>query len=595
MPDTVPACLHATARTRPNAIAYRHKVDGAWLETTWGQYLEEVRQAAKALIALGLEPGDKTAILGFNRPEWVIFHVGSMTSATIPSGIYTTNAPSEVQYIVSHAEVQVILLEDMGQWTKVRRTYAQTPSLRHAVMMRGAALPDDIPDGLTVHSWEAFMAVGAKVDDETLNVRMEALTPEDIGTFIYTSGTTGPPKAVMLSHDNLVWTSAAMLELWNITSEDELLSYLPLSHIAEQSFTIHAAANGGYTVNYAESPEKIADNLKEVRPTVIFGVPRVWERFYQGLSTRLQEATGTKAKLAGWAQDVGAKVTALRNQGEEPGGMLALKYKLANKLVLSKIKVALGLDRAHALASGAAPISPRILEFFAGLDINIWEIYGQSEGSGPTTTNYENNTRYGTVGKAIPGCEVKLDEYGEILLKGRNVFPGYYRDPAANAATLKDGWLYSGDLGAFDADGYLTITGRKKDIIITSGGKNIAPKNIEAALMGIELVALAVVIGEGRRFITALLSPNEEAVVRFAEKNGTSIDDTSADPRLKAAIQAEIDRVNEDFARVEQVRQFYITPQPFSLEAGELTPTLKLKRQKIAEHYADEIEAMYAE
>ena len=594
MPDTVPACLHATARARPDAIAYRHKVDGVWAETTWSQYLTQVRQAAKALMAFGLEPGDKTAILGFNRPEWVIFHAGSMTSATIPSGIYTTNSPSEVQYIVSHAEAQVILVEDLDQWAKVRQTYAQTPSLRHVVMMRGAPLPEDVPDGLMVHSWEAFMDAGADVADETLDARIEALTPADIGTFIYTSGTTGPPKAVMLSHDNLVWTPKTMIDLWNISSEEELLSYLPLSHIAEQMFTIHGAANRGYTVNYAESPEKIADNLKEVRPTVLFGVPRVWERFHQGISARLAEATGVRAKLAGWARGVGAEVNALRNRGEEPGGLLALQYKLANKLVFSKIKAALGLDRTHGMVTSAAPISPRILEFFASLDLNIWEVYGQTEGSGPTTSNYAGNTRIGTVGKPIPGCQVKLAEDGEILVKGRNVFLGYYKDPETTAVTLVDGWLHSGDLGAFDEEGYLTITGRKKDIIITSGGKNIAPKNIEAALMDIELVAMAVVIGEGRRFITALLSLDEEAVARFAEKNGLTIDDPSTDPRIRDAIQFDIDRVNQEFARVEQVRGFYITPQPFSLEAGELTPTLKLKRQVIEAHYAEAIAAMYA-
>ena len=591
--DTIPARLQDTAQQRGTATAYREKFDGAWRPTSWTTYAGQVRQAGNALMALGIEPKDKTAILGFNRPEWSIFHLASMSAGAIPIGIYTTNAPVEVEYVLHHAEARAILVENSMQWEKIRQIYANVPSLTHVVLMRGTEVPDDAPDGLTVLDWETFMAAGQDVDGADLDARIDALEPQMPATFIYTSGTTGPPKAVMLSHRNLFWTTGAMTRLWAIDRDGVMLSYLPLSHIAEQMFSVHGAVNVGYQVDYAESAEKIAENLKEVRPTFIFGVPRVWERFYHGLHARLGEATGIRAKLVAWARGVGTEAVALRNRGEAPGAWLSFKYRVAERLVFHKIKSALGLDRAGVLVSGAAPISSHILEFFATLDLPIWEVYGQSEGSGPSTTNWAGNTRFGTVGQAIPGTEVRLDEEGQVLVRGENVFLGYYKDADATAATLQDGWLHSGDLGEFDSDGYLTITGRKKDIIITSGGKNIAPKNIEAALTRIELVSQAVVIGEGRRFITALLTLNEEALDSELGRRGLDLANANTAPELRAAIQAGVDEVNTQFARVEQVRNFYIIPHNFGVETGELTPTLKLKRQVIIERFAAEIDAMY--
>lgn len=593
--DTIPFRMHQIAAARGNDIAYREKKNGVWQPTTWSQYLANVRQAAKALVKLGVQAGNATAILGFNRAEWTTFDLATMLVGATPAGIYTTNAPSEVQYVVHHAEARVLLIEDLGQWAKVRQVADQMPLLTTVVLMAGVAAPTDIPAGLTVLTWEQFMAAGADVADSVIDARLEALDLKQTGTFIYTSGTTGPPKAVALSHENLAWTAATMAKHWLVKPNEELLSYLPLSHIAEQMFSIHAPATMGFTINFAESGEKVADNIKEVRPTVFFAVPRVWERFHQALSARLQEAAGVRARLAGWARGVGHQVTEMRNHGQEPSGWLALQFSLANRLVFHKIKAALGLDRTWLFASSAAPLSPRIVEFFGTLDINILEIYGQSEGSGPTTAAYPGNARLGKVGKPIPGAEVKLTEEGEIIVRGKNVFMGYYKDPEATAATLRDGWLYSGDLGAFDADGFLTITGRKKDIIITSGGKNIAPKNIEAALMSIDLVAQAVVIGEGRRFISALLTLNDDALKRFVAAHNLPAEGLNSNPQVVAAVQAGVDRINADMARVEQVRKFTILPQPFSVENGEMTPTMKIKRNVVAANHKAEIEAMYAE
>jgi long-chain acyl-CoA synthetase len=429
----IPVTLQKTAQRRGNATAYRVKVDDEWRSTSWLDYGREVRETAKALIALGLQPGDSTAIIGFNRPEWTIFHVASMSAAGVPAGIYTTNSPEELQHVVNHSEAIALLIQDDVQWEKVRQTYQQMPLLKTVIMMRESAVPDNVPDNISVLGWAEFIALGEDVDDATLDERLASLTPDMLATYIYTSGTTGPSKAVMLTHENLQWTSETMLNLWDLDSEDVLLSYLPQSHIAEQMFCIHAPAVRGFCVAYADSPYTVADNIKEIRPTRFFGVPRVWERFVEGLEERFQETTGAKAKLLAWARGVGTQVTDLRNRGKEPSGMLAQKYKLANRLIFSKIKEALGLDQAKTFLVGAAAISPEILDFMGSLDINIWEIYGLSESCGPVAVNWAGTTRYGTVGKPIPGTELKLAPDGEVLSKGKNIFAGYFKDDEATS------------------------------------------------------------------------------------------------------------------------------------------------------------------
>jgi long-chain acyl-CoA synthetase len=589
--DTILHRLHENKRIRPNAPAYYLKTGDHWVPTSWREYTDEVRQAAKALIALGVEPGGSVAILGFNRPEWVIMDLAGMLVGGTATGIYTTNSPEEVKYITSHSEASVILLEDADQWKKVEQIWPEIDTLKHVVMYRGVNIDDE-----RVLSWEQFLAKGEGIDDSQVDERLNSLDPQGLCTLIYTSGTTGPPKGVMLSHHNLSWTAQVGLELFELTPEDSSLSYLPLSHIAEQVFSIHAAITAGYQVYFAESGLKVADNIREVQPTIVFGVPRVWERFHAGVLAKMQEATGAKAKIASWAQSVGREVSAVKNRGEEPAGLLALKYKLANKLVFSKVKPALGLGNARHLVSGAAPIAKEILEFFSGLDLLIYEIYGQSEDCGPTTINRPGATKFGTVGQPWPGTEVKIAEDGEILVKGPNVFLGYYKDPAATNDTLIDGWLYSGDLGQFDSDGFLTITGRKKEIIITSGGKNIAPKNIEAALKNLDLVSEAVVIGEQRRYLTALLTLEEGAAAKFAEEHSLDVNALHESELVRQHLQKEIDeKVNSLFARVEHVRGFTIIPRQFTVEDGELTPTLKIKRRIIDKNFKDHIEAMYVE
>ena len=485
----------------------------------------------------------------------------------------------------------MVLLENEEQWAKVDAERSNLPELKYAVMMEGAP---DIDDPMVL-SWEEFLAKGDEVEDAVLEERMNKLEEDQMATLIYTSGTTGPPKAVMLTHKNLTWTASSAKDLVENTHEDCSLSYLPLSHIAEQMFSIHGPITVGSKVYYAESIEKVADNLKEVQPHVVFAVPRIWEKFYAAVSSKLQQATGAKAKLVAWARGVGEKVSELKNRGGEPTGLLALQYALASKLIFSKLKPALGLGRARVCVSGAAPIQPEILRFFASLDIRIHEVYGQSEDCGPTTFNVPGQTRFGTVGPAVPDVEVQTADDGEIIVRGPNVFKGYYKDEEATNSTLIDGWLHSGDLGAFDDEGFLTITGRKKEIIITAGGKNIAPKNIEAALKNNPLIAQAVVIGDRRKFLSALLTLEEEAAQEYAEQNALSVGTLHEHPDVVALIQKTVDETNALFARVEHVRKFTVLDRNFSVEDGELTPTLKIKRNKVNEHFEKEIEAMYAD
>jgi long-chain acyl-CoA synthetase len=590
--DTILSRLFAHAASSPARPAYYEKRQGVWVPTGYRAFSQQVMRVGKALMALGCAPGGTVSILGFNRSEWVIFDLSCMAIGGAPAGIYTTCSPSEVAYIIRHARSPVVLVENEAQYRKVQSERATLPDLKWIVTMRGANVqgPDVIP-------WEELDARGEGITDEAFFARMHALEPGALATLIYTSGTTGPPKGVMLSHHNLAWTAKTAEEMRGRgPGQERGLSYLPLSHIAEQMFTIHGIITGGSAVYYAESIEKVPDNLKEVRPTIFFGVPRIWEKLHAGLSGKLAEAKGAKAKIAAWAMAVGREVSAHRMKGKPLPLVLAAQHKVADRLFFSKVKQAIGLDHARMCVSGAAPVAKEVLELFASLDLVVQEVYGQSEDTGPTSYNRPGMVKLGTVGPAFPGVEVKIAEDGEILVRGPNVFLGYYREPEATREVLVDGWLHSGDLGAFDQDGFLSITGRKKEIIITAGGKNIAPKNIEAALKNHPLVGEAIVIGDRRKFLTALVTLDPEAVERLRRELGLAGDTPDPDrPEIVAEVQRAVDAANADLARVEQVKKFRILPRPFGIDTGELTPTLKVKRRVIAEKFGHEIEAMYRE
>jgi long-chain acyl-CoA synthetase len=581
----------ARSAERPDAPAYVAREPDGWRATSWREYGAQVREAARAMIRLGLAPGDTVSILGFNRPEWLVFNVGAMAVGGIPAGIYTTSSPAECAHILQHARSSLLLVEDDAQLEMILPLRAECPDLRQVITMRGAGASDDP----RVMSWEAFIARAEGVGGEVVDERLDALNADDLATLIYTSGTTGPPKGVMLSHDNLVWTSRQAIDLLELGPDEVGLSYLPLSHVAEQMLSIHIPTLLGSAIYFAESLERLRDNLLEVRPTYFFGVPRVWEKFHAGVEAKLARASRGKAKLVAWARRAGRTAVQARNEGCSLGAWASLRHAVADRLVLGKLRAALGLDRAHITVTGAAPISSDVLEFFADFGLPIIEVYGQSEGTGVTAVNHAGRTRFGSVGPAYPGVGVRIAEDGEVLLKGRNVFSGYFEDPEATAKTLVDGWLHSGDLGRVDEDGFYWITGRKKDILITAGGKNISPAQIERLLTDHGLIANAVVIGDGRPYLTALVSlDREEAerlVARRESRPGTRVHESEA---VRATVQRIVDVANTHLARVSQVKKFGILERALSVAAGELTPTLKVKRDVVTERYANQIEEMYA-
>jgi long-chain acyl-CoA synthetase len=588
MADSIPSRLLAHVKIRPSSVAYYARRGDLWQPTTWRRFVEEVRLAARALAALGFAKGDRVAILGVSRPEWTIFDHAAMMAGGVPAGIYTTCSAEEVHYIVAHSEAKVVLVENQHQLDKVLTKRAELPALVAIVMMRGAQPGAAHPDVL---SWEQFEARAQEVDDQELTRRVELIQDDDLATLIYTSGTTGPPKAVMLSQRNLCWTADQLVASGGGTDHDCSISYLPLSHIAEQMATIHLPATAGSTVYYAESLERLADNIKTSRPTVFFGVPRIWEKFHAGLSAKLDQASGFKRVLLRRAREVCAEVYRRSDAGLPLGRVLRLQYAIAQRLVTNKIKAAIGFDRITRCVTSAAPISREILEFFVSIDIPLQELYGQSEVTGPTSLNMPGACKLGTVGRPLPGVEVKLGDDGEVLVRGPNVFLGYLKDDVATREALQDGWLHSGDLGAVDSDGYLSITGRKKEIIITSGGKNISPRNIEEAIERSTLVGESMVVGDRRKFLTALVTLDEEAVTAF---HGAISSGGDAEGKVRQEVQRVIDEANRQLARVEQVKRFTILPKRFSIDGGELTPTLKIRRSVVVKKYHAEIEAMYA-
>jgi len=587
LPATIPARLFDLAQRRPRAPAYHVRRDGVWHATSFAEYGAEVSRAGRALMALGFEAGQRTCILGFNRPEWTTFDLATMAAGGAPAGIYTTSSPDEVAYIVKHSEAPFVLVEDACQWEKVREKLDELPALRHVILMSGAPRIEHE----RVLSWEAFLAKGDDVSEGDLMERVEALEPQGLATLIYTSGTTGPPKGVMLSHDNLAWTAKIAEEIVGAGPTDHMLSYLPLSHIAEQMFTIHVPTTCGASVYFARSIAHVADDLKEVQPTVFFGVPRIWEKLHAGILTKAGAATGIKKRLLNFARKQGTLAAEARQQGKTPGGMA---LRVADRLVHQKVRDAVGLGSARICVSGAAPIAREVLQDLSSIGIIVLEVYGQSEDTGPTTFNRPENFRFGSVGPRLPGVEVKIAEDGEILVKGRNVFLGYFREEEATAETLQEGWLHSGDLGEFRGD-LLFITGRKKDILITAGGKNVTPKNIESALKNHPLVGEAVLIGDRRKYLTAVISLDPEASAAWAKEHGADPAKLAHNAALLAELDAHRDVVNGSLARVEQVKKLAVLPRPLSIEGGELTPTMKVKRAKVYAHFANEIEAMYAD
>ncbi|MCA9522056.1 MAG: long-chain fatty acid--CoA ligase [Myxococcales bacterium] len=584
--------FHHNVRAYPFRPAFRRKVGSDWDVISWSEYGEWVRNLGLGMIALGHEAGRAVTILGFNSVEWVVACVASMAIGGTPAGIYTTCTPEQVAYIVEHSESPICFVEDEHQLEKLRAKKDELPNLRCVVVWK--AIEGEREEW--VKTFDEVIALGAEQDRAAYDERAAAIRPDDIGTLIYTSGTTGPPKAVMLSHQALYFTGRVVVEMLDIRGPQRIISFLPLSHIAEQMITVHGSLHHAGEAWFAQSIEALPDNLKDARPTLFFAVPRLWEKFKAGIEAKVKEAPTARQKIFAVALAVGRRAGRhLIEHGRFESPLHEAAFKLFDKLVYAKLKANLGFDCVTYCYTGAAPISAEVLDFFNALNIPLMELYGQSEDCGPTTANLPGATRVGSVGRAIPGVEVKIADDGEILVRGQNVFAGYFKNPESTAETLIDGWLHSGDVGVIDEAGFLRITDRKKDLIITAGGKNVAPQNIEKLLKDHPLLSQAVVIGDRHKYLTALLTLDGEALKSFAKTHGVpqSPDEASKSRVVKETIQSHIDQVNAVLARYETIKKFTVLPADFSTDGGELTPTLKVKRKVVNEKYAEQIAAMY--
>ncbi len=588
MGRTVMQVFNETVKKWGEAPAMSQKVNGSWKTTTWQQYYDDSRRAAKGMIALGLGAGKGVSIIGYNRPEWFVADIGAIFAGGVPAGIYTTNSAEQCAYIAGHSEANIAVVENAAQLAKFKAVRGELPELSAIVLMEG----EDSDEG--VYSWAELLAKGDQVDDDVLDERIKAQTPDDVCTLIYTSGTTGQPKAVMISHDNITWTSSMAITAISTNPGEHVLSYLPLSHIAEQVMSVHAPMASGMHVWFAESIEKLGDNLREVRPHMFLGVPRVWEKIQAKMITAGAATTGLKKKIALWAKGVGLK----GGYAIQKGGSKPLLYGLADKLVFSKVRERLGLDRCRIQITSAAPISKPTLEFFMSLGIPIYEVYGMSECTGPATISLPHKFRTGKAGFCLPGADMKIADDGEVCMRGRHVFKGYFKNEAATAEALdSDGWLHSGDIGTIDADGFLQITDRKKDILITAGGENIAPQVIEGMLKSIPVVSQAVVIGDRMKYLSALVTLDAERIETDASAAGSparSVADAATCETFNKWLMARVEEVNGSLARVQTIKKVRVIPTDFSIEGGELTPTMKVKRKAVNAKYADEISGLYA-
>ena len=597
--QSIPAVFFQRAAAHPGRVALRRKRLGLWQPITWAEYAEQVRLVAHGLLALGVQAGERIGLIGENRPEWLFADLGIQSIGAWTTGIYTTSSPEQIAYILDHAECRFFVVEGEEQLDKALEIRGRLPALERIIVMD--------PEGLRtfrdpqVLMWEEFLALGRAhraAHPDAVEERQAWIQPDDVAVLIYTSGTTGPPKGVMLTHRNILWTLDALHAVIGYRADDEILSYLPLSHIAERLGSI-LPVRFGHTVNFIENVDTVLDNLREVAPTVFFAVPRIWEKIYSAVSLHMQEVDPAKRLAYRVAVAVGRRAAPYRWKGRPLPFGLRLTYGLCDLMVLRPLRRRLGLHRIrHICLSGAAPIAPDILAYFWSIGVPVSEIYGQTEGSGPTTVHRHGDVKLGTVGVPLPGVEVRLADDGEILVRGGNVFKGYFKDPEATAAVLRDGWLHSGDIGAFDEDGHLRITDRKKDLFITAGGKNIAPQYIENKLKFSPYINDTVVIGDGRRYLVTLIVIDEENVTKWAQDRRlpfTTYTDLSQHQEVRDLIAREVEAVNKTLSPPEQVKKFAILPKRLYAEDGEVTPTLKVKRKAVMEKYGDLIGSLYAE
>ena len=564
--------------------ALRWKEAGGWVDVSHRELGERATRIARGLIGLGVERGDRVAILANTRPEWTLADAGVMCAGAATAPIYHTNSPEECEYVLSHSGSRLVFCEDSEQLAKVSRVREHCPELEHAVLLTG--------EERGAISLDELCSAGADVDGEAADRRVGEVGPGDLATLVYTSGTTGPPKACMLSHANWMATVNLYEQVLELEQPPVItFMFLPLAHSLARIIQMVTIDVGGTLAFWQRDPQHLLDDIREVAPTHLTSVPRVFEKIFTAASAGVADAPALKRAVFRWALATGRELRA--RDEEELGWLLRSRGRVADRLVLAKVRALFG-DRLRLAMSGAAPIAADVLEFFDASGVTILEGWGLSETTAAGTLNTVRERRIGTVGRPLPGVDVRIADDGEILMRGPHVFGGYLHDSEATEEAFADGWFRTGDIGATDA-GFLTITGRKKEIIITSSGKNVAPANIETALKEIRWISEAVVYGDNRPYLVALVALDPEEAPTLAAKLGVTPDRTgmAADERVRAAIAEEVDRTNARFARIEQVKRFAILPHDFTQADGELTPTLKIKHRVVYRRYAEVFDGLY--
>ncbi len=594
---TVPEVFTRTARNRSEKVALRKKEMGLWIDISWKEYYRMAMGIGSALISMGLEKGDRVSIIGENCPEWVVIDLGIMCAGGVSVGIYSTNAWPQVEYVIQHSQSSFFFVENEEQLDKWLHFRDKTPFLKKVIVWDLEGLRH-FRDPM-VMAYEEILESGLRTfekDSGLIEKRMAELTPDDLALLIYTSGTTGHPKGAMLTHGNITWMGAAVQQDITIKETDEILSFLPLCHVFQQLFSVFVHITHGSIVSFVESVDTVMDNMREVSPTIGIAVPRIWEKYLSAIYIRMSDATWFKRLVFHISFKLGQKRTALMMNFKPVPTYLSILYYLAYFTVFRKLKERLGFDRMRVAISGGAPISPDVLSFFQSIGFNLIEGYGQTEGTAVTCVSRMGRLKFGTVGPPLTGVNVKIAGDGEILVKSPGVFKGYFNDPEATTNALRDGWLCSGDVGQLDEDGYLKITDRKKDIIITAGGKNITPQYIENKLKYSPYINDAVIIGDRKKFVSCLIMIDEDNVIKYAQDNKiqfSTYKDLTQNEDINALIQGEVDRVNDELSRVEQIKKFTILPKKLYEEDGEVTPTMKVKRAYVNKAFKDLIDAMY--
>jgi long-chain acyl-CoA synthetase len=592
--STLPALLLQRAQATPHGVAMRKKDLGIWKQYTWADYAARAAAVGLGLRSLGVDPGDRVAVHSLNRPAWALGDMGTQGIGAITVGVYPTSPAAELEYVLGHSGSKVLIAEDEEQVDKALEVRAKLDALEKIVVIdpRGVDMSD--PDLMTFGELEAQGR--AQGDLAEYAALVAGVDPAEPALIVYTSGTTGPPKGAMLSHDNLLAAARNGGRVFAVSPDDEVLSYLPLCHIAERLISVIDAIAHGYVVNFGDGVDDLAADLQAVQPTFFLGVPRVWEKLLATVTIRMQDAGFLKRANYRFWMSRGAHLARKRWRGRL-GPLAAVEYAVGWLLLYRSLRHKIGMSRVRYALSGAAPIAPQVLEYFWALGVPVLEGYGMTENSAQATVTPADDVRLGKVGVAVPDCEIRIADDGEILTRGPGTFVGYFRDPEATADTIdRDGWLHTGDIGHLDDDGYLTITDRKKDIIITAGGKNISPSEIENALKVSPYVREAIVIGDQRRHLVALIGIELDTVGAWAQQHRipfTTYADLSSKPEVVDLIGEVVEGVNASIASVEQIKRFALLPKELDHEDGEVTATQKVKRRAIETAFGPMIEALY--